>query len=313
MLIGSLWLAALRAAEAYARMLGEDDYAEELSTLFLRATEAYDRVLWNGEYYIQTLGPDDPVEQQYLTGCLADQLIGQWWAHQLGLGYILPEGHVKSALRAILRYNLRQGFEGYDPEERAFANGDDAGLLIVAWPAGGQPDRPTRYHDEVWTGIEYQVAAHCIYEGMVLEGLALIEAVRKRYDGVKRNPYNDIECGDHYARGMAGWTVLEALAGYRYDALDQSLRFKPAIESERFAGPFVAGTGWGSVRLDPGGTGSLSLMFGELSVARIGLPQSFASREVRLNGRMVEHGSAGGSIDFAPSLDLRAGDILEFV
>lgn len=312
MLIGSLWLAALRAAEEFARLQREPGYADELAVLFRSASDAYDHLLWNGEYYIQTLGPDDPVEQQYLTGCLADQLIGQWWAHQLGLGYLLPEDHVKSALRAILRYNLRQGFEGYDPEERAFANGDDAGLLIIAWPVGGRPDRPTRYHDEVWTGIEYQVAAHCIYEGMVDEGLALVEAVRKRYDGVKRNPYNDIECGDHYARGMAGWTVLEALAGYRYDALDQSLTFDPAIASERFTGPFVAGTGWGSVTLDPAGSGSLWLTFGELSLARLVLPRASASSTFELNGRRVDCSAVDGAFEFSRPIELRAGDVLEF-
>lgn len=312
MLIGSLWLAALRAAEAYARLQGEDNYADQLAALFRRGSEAYDRQLWNGEYYIQTLGPDDPVEQQYLTGCLADQLIGQWWAHQLDLGYILPENHVKSALRSILRFNLRQGFDGYDPEERAFANGDDAGLLIIAWPAGGRPDRPTRYHDEVWTGIEYQVAAHCIYEGMVDEGLALMEAARKRYDGVKRNPYNDIECGDHYARAMAGWTVLEALAGYRYNALDQSLTFQPAIDTAPFAAPFVAGTGWGAASIDPKGTASLTLAYGNLRIGKFHLPASFAGNEVRLNGVRLACETAGGALRFTPSIDLRAGDKLEF-
>ena len=147
---------------------------------------------------------------------------------------------------------MREGFSGYDPEERAFADGDDHGLLIIAWPEGGQPDRPTRYHDEVWTGIEYQVAAHCIQEGLVDEGLRIVEAARARYDGTKRNPYNDIECGDHYARAMAGWTILEALGGYRYDAVTGAITLDPAVAAETWRGPFVAGTGWGTATVESG-------------------------------------------------------------
>ncbi|MDQ3657982.1 MAG: non-lysosomal glucosylceramidase, partial [Chloroflexota bacterium] len=272
MFTGGLWLAALRATEEMATLEGEIDLATDLRTLFERGRDNYDRLLWNGEYYIQILGPNDPLEQQYLTGCLADQLLGQWWAHQLGLGHVLPEDHVRQTLRSILKYNVREGFSGYDPEERAFADGEDHGLVIIALPEGGQPDRPTRYHDEVWTGIEYQVAAHCIWEGLVDEGLEIVEAARERYSGVKRNPYNDIECGDHYARAMAGWTVLEALGGYRYDETSAAITLNPANGNEPFRGPFVAGTGWGTATVDPDGTGSLAVRFGEVVLRQVRLP-----------------------------------------
>jgi len=311
MFIGGLWLAALRAAEEMARLEAEDDLAAQLHAVFERGRDTYDRLLWNGEYYIQILGPDDPLEQQYLSGCLADQLLGQWWAHQLGLGHILPADHVRTALRSILKYNMRRGFAGYDPEERAFADGDDHGLLIIAWPEGGQPDRPTRYHDEVWTGIEYQVAAHCMYEGLVDEGMRIVEAARERYSGVKRNPYNDIECGDHYARAMAGWTILEALAGYHYDAVNDAITFAPAVASDPFTGPFVAGTGWGSVTINPDGTGSLRVQFGEVTLRTLRLPVSFAGQGVAINASPVD-GTAdpGGSFTFASPMRLVAGDVL---
>lgn len=310
MFIGALWLAALRAAEEYARLQGEDAYADDLHALFRRGQATYDRLLWNGEYYIQILGPDDPVEQQYLTGCLADQLLGQWWAHQLGLGYVLPRERVRTTLQSILNYNMREGFAGYDPEERAFADGDDAGLLIIAWPEGGRPDRPTRYHDEVWTGIEYQVAAHCIYEGLVDEGLHLVEVVRARYDGTKRNPYNDIECGDHYARAMAGWTVLEALAGYRYDAIHGRIVIRPAVPDQPFSGPFLAGTGWGTFSITPDGAASLTLAYGTVTVQELDLPPAFARAGVRHGATTITATNADGSFVFARPVTLSAGETL---
>jgi uncharacterized protein (DUF608 family) len=313
MFIGGLWLAALRAAEEYARLQGEAAYADDLHALFERGRDNYDRLLWNGEYYIQVLGPDDPLEQQYLTGCLADQLLGQWWAHQLGLGHILPPDRVRTTLQSILKYNMREGFAGYDPEERAFADGDDHGLVIIAWPEGGQPERPTRYHDEVWTGIEYQVAAHCIHEGLVEEGLRITEAARTRYNGVKRNPYNDIECGDHYARAMAGWTILEALAGYRYDATRSAITLRPAVATETWSGPFVAGTAWGTATINPDGTGSLSVLYGTFTMAELNLPDTFAGAPVALNGGGLETTTAAdGTMTFSQPLTLSEGDTLTF-
>ena len=306
----------MRATEELARLEGESDLAEDLHALFERGRDNYDRLLWNGEYYIQILGPDDPREQQYLTGCLADQLLGQWWAHQLGLGHILPEAHVRTTLQSILRYNFRKGFSGYDPEERAFADGDDHGLLIIAWPEGGQPERPTRYHDEVWTGIEYQVAAHCIQEGLIDEGLQIVEAARERYSGVKRNPYNDIECGDHYARAMAGWTILEALAGYRYDAIDDAITFAPAVTSEPFRGPFVAGGGWGVAAIAPSGNGSLSVQFGDVTLRQITLPVATSGHPISVNGTAIPTTlSTNGALTtftFAEPLVVTAGDRLTF-
>ena len=105
---------------------------------------------------------------------------------------------------------------------------------------------PVRYCDEVWTGIEYQVAAHCIMEGMVAEGLEIVRNLRARHDGTRRNPYNEIECGDHYSRAMAGWTVLDALSGLHYDGANKSISFGSAAGPEDVRYPFVVGTGWGT-------------------------------------------------------------------
>jgi len=245
--MGTLWLAALRAAEEMALLVDDADAAATYRATFSQASEAYDAALFTGEYYVQRLLPGDNTDYQWGDGCLTDQLIGQWWAHQLDLGYLLPAEHVRTALAAVVRHNLRRGFG--DPRDfnrpyRVFADGDDAGLLLCTWPRGGRPAVPIRYADEVWTGSEYQVAAHCWREGLQHEGRAVLDGVWARYDGRRRNPFNEIECGDHYARSLAGWSALEALAGFAHDgpAGAYTLR-RPGVPSTSV--PFLARSGWG--------------------------------------------------------------------
>jgi hypothetical protein len=144
---------------------------------------------------------------------------------------------------------------------------------MCTWPHGGRPEVPTRYCDEVWTGSEYQVAAHLLYEGLVDEGLAVLHGLWSRYDGTRRNPFNPIECGDHYIRNAAGWSVLEALAGFRYNALTNTLSFAPLELARSVDGwqlPFVAGTGWG-VAVVAGSTLTLECHSGHLDVHAIHL------------------------------------------
>lgn len=281
---GTLWLAALRAGEEMARLVGEDGYADQLRERFERGRRGYDEALWNGEYYEQRLSEIERCEPfQYGAGCLSDQLIGQWWAHQLELGHLLPAEHVRTALRSIVRHNFQSTFQGFDHGYRVFADQDDAGLLICTWPRGGRPEVPVRYADEVWTGSEYQVAALCLMEGLHEEGLRILEALRGRYDGRRRNPYNEIECGDHYARAMAGWSVLEGLSGLRYDGLAQRVTIADGATPGRY--PFVAGSAWGTLEV-AGDRITIRPVWGDLAVRGL----TVAGRQVRgaaVNGEAV--------------------------
>jgi non-lysosomal glucosylceramidase len=240
MYVGGLWLAALRTMQEITALLGSASQSQSYAERFRLASRAYDALLWNGEYYIQQ---SDGEAFDFGSGCLSDQLFGQLWAHQLDLGYLLPAEHVVTALRSVVRYNMRHGFRDFENSYRVFADADDSGLLICTWPNGGRPDVPIRYADEVWTGVEYQVGAHCLHEGLIDEGTAVLKALRARYDGSRRNPYNEVECGDHYARAMAGWGVLDAMTGATYDAWSERLRLGRSID--RY--PLLAGTGWGVV------------------------------------------------------------------
>jgi uncharacterized protein (DUF608 family) len=284
-MMGSLYLGALAAAARMARHLGEADTAAHYERLRAAGAARLDQSLWNGEYYIQKI--DEKAEKagkyQYGEGCLSDQLLGQWFAEVVGLGKLLPPEHIRSALAAVFRHNFRRDFSDFPNTQRLYAMNDERGLLLCSWPRGNRPALPFVYSDEVWTGIEYQVAAHLIYEDMVKEGLAIVDAVRDRYDGVRRNPWNEVECGHHYARAMSSWSLLSALSGFSYSAPEKTLRFRPRVSPDSFRCLFSAGVAWGSYsqtraggKLDAG----IKVEGGVLELAQIRLPYPGAAPKV---------------------------------
>ncbi len=247
-MMGTLYLGALAAASRMAQHLGDHGTAEEYEALRSKGSANLDRLLWNGEYYVQKVSEDRPAaaKYQYGEGCLSDQVLGQWFAEVVGLGKLLPHDHLRAALQSIFRYNFRQSFEEFPNTQRIYAMNDEAGLLLCSWPKGKRPALPFVYSDEVWTGIEYQVAAHLIYEGMVNEGVAVVDAVRARYDGERRNPWDEVECGHHYARAMSSWSLLTALSGFHYSAPSRAMAFFPRQAPGAFRCLYVAGSSWGS-------------------------------------------------------------------
>ncbi len=217
--------------------MGDTASATKFHGVFEKGRDNLVKLCWNGEYFQQNLPDYDKRAGEYGPGCLSDQLIGQWWAHQLDLGYLLPEDKTKAALKAIYKYNWKTDFSNFNHNWRKFAGGADKGLLICSWPRGGRPANTIPYVDEVWTGVEYQVAAHLIYEGLMDEGLAIVRGVRDRYDGIPRapiprNPWNEIECGGHYARAMSSWSLLLAVTGWNYDATKGTLSLAPRLETD---------------------------------------------------------------------------------
>ncbi|GIF72139.1 GH116 family glycosyl-hydrolase [Asanoa siamensis] len=259
-LANSMFLAALHAGAALADRVGEPDTAARWRAAARTCRDRVDELLFNGEYYDQRLDDVDARRYQYGTGCLSDQVFGQALAHLGGLGYVLPEAHVRSAVAAIHRHNFRRELTSHQSVQRTYALGGETGLVLCSWPRGGRPRIPFVYSDEVWTGIEYQVASHLVYEGLVEEALELVRAVRARHDGHRRNPWNEAECGNHYARSMASWGVLVALTGADYHAPTGSLSFTPRVDGDL---PFTTGTGWGVLRLSDAGA-EVEVLGGEL-------------------------------------------------
>lgn len=248
-LANSMFFAALRAAEAIAEHLGDNTAVDRYRRAAELGAERMDALLFNGEYYEQSIEDVDAQRYQYGTGVLSDQLLGQFLAHVTGLGHILPAGHVKSAIAAVHRHNFRRDLRAHHSVQRTYALNDDAGLVLCSWPRGGRPRIPFVYSDEIWTGIEYQVAAHLIYEGLVDEGLEIVDAVRARHDGAKRNPWNEVECGNHYARSLASWALLLALGGQHVDASAGVFALAPVLPGP-YRSFFSTGTAWGRAEAD---------------------------------------------------------------
>jgi uncharacterized protein (DUF608 family) len=283
------FLAALRAAAELAGALGLEQ-AEEFATRADAAATATDAALFNGEYFEQRLPDSDAHRYQYGTGVLSDQVLGQLHAHTTGLGHLLPREHVRSAIAAVYRYNFRRDLTGHESTQRTFALEGEGGLLLCSWPRGGRPAIPFVYSDEVWTGTEYQVAAQLVYEGLVAEGLEVVRTARDRFDGVARSPWNDTECGNHYARSLASWALLLAFSGAQWNARERSLAFAPAQDGP-FRSFFSTGTAWGRVEIDDDAV-VISVEHGTLDVA------SLTVRQRRLHADRSGPVGAGQSIRF---------------
>jgi uncharacterized protein (DUF608 family) len=288
-MMGTLYLGALRAGERMAAAVGDKEAAEKYHRIRESGSKKLED-LWNGDYYVQKVPPPDQihaqakgsdeawhadavqngqVRYQYGDGCLSDQLLGQWFAAVVGLEYALTPERVRKTLQSIYRYNFKHSFYEHPNTQRIYALNDEKGLLLCSWPKGNRPALPFVYSDEVWTGIEYQVAAHLIYEGFIEEGLSIVKGVRDRYDGARRNPWNEVECGSHYARALASWSVLLALSGYHYSAPEQRFTFSPRLNIQNFQCFFSTGTGWGSYNLrveKPAFQATLKTHYGEVRV-----------------------------------------------
>jgi uncharacterized protein (DUF608 family) len=289
------YLGALRACEAMARYLGEDDFAATCRSLFEHGQTWTDAHLFNGEYYEHDIRPPaNPAviapglglqwsgavldlrepEMQLGAGCLVDQLVGQYMAHICGLGYLLDPAHVRDALQSVMRYNFRHDFSDHFNHMRSFVLNDEAGLLMCAYPHGGRPIRPFPYFTEVMTGFEYTAAIGMLYEGLTEEALVCISAIRARYDGRKRSPFNEAECGYHYARAMASWGAVIALSGFQFSAVEQTIAFQAVSVPSQYV--WSNGIAWGVCRQTPRDGGSVV----ELTVLRA----SITLRQLELTG-----------------------------
>ena len=239
-----LWyLGALRAGEKMAEAVGDQNFASKCKSLHLKGSKWTDEHLFNGEYYKHTIElPEDASkiapglsagmgakdlkdpEFQLGNGCLVDQLVGQYMAHICGLGYLVKSDNVKKTLKSILKYNYRENMYGHFNNMRSYALGGESVLLMASFPYD-RPKSPFPYFNEVMTGFEYTAAVGMLYEKMQTEGLKCISNIRNRYDGKKRSPFDEAECGHHYARAMASWAAVLALTGFQYSAVDQIMNF----------------------------------------------------------------------------------------
>ncbi|MGI8988975.1 MAG: GH116 family glycosyl-hydrolase [Bryobacteraceae bacterium] len=305
---GIYYLAALRATEEMARAVGEDDFAQECRRLFESGKKWIDANLFNGEFYIQqvvgyrndriapslrsAMGADDPEHPEFQVGkgCLVDQLVGQYLAEVCGLGPLADTGNVRKALQSIHRYNRKNTLYRHNSVQRIFALNDESALVICDYGKAPRPHIPFPYYAEVMTGFEHSAAAHMIFAGMVSEGLESIADIRKRYDGERRNPWDEAECGHHYARAMAAWSSLLAVSGFRYRGAH--VEIAPRGAGRDFRCFWSTGTGWGvfTRRASPANAEvALRVHSGQLPLRSAEFVAGNGAARVRHRGDPVEH------------------------
>ena len=253
----SIYLAALLAAAKMAEYLGEMDNAEKYRKLLYQGMDKLDEKCWNGEFYEQRVDDVNKYRYQYGKGCLSDQLLGQFMAFNAQLGYVMPEEHVKKAVSSIFKYNFVERAKENIHAERAYILNEEKGLTPCTWPNGGRPIFPFVYYGEVWTGIEYEVAALLARTDQLEESLTIVKAIRDRHDGFKRNPFSENESGYYYARAMASWAVYEALLGYEYDSRNNKQKFSPKINMNNFRGFWCNGKSWGIFKQEKAANGEM--------------------------------------------------------
>jgi uncharacterized protein (DUF608 family) len=290
----SFYLGALEAFIKMSDYLKED--AATYRELYNRGRVFMEQELYNGQYFFQHiqwigLNAPEPVEAskksfggaysqdalpilakegpkyQFGTGCLSDGVLGAWLTRVCGLSEPVDTQKIASHLKSVYRYNFHKDLSAHsNPQRTTYALGNEGGLLLCSWPRGGKLSLPFGYSGEVWTGIEYQVASHLIFHGQVRQGLDIVEACRRRYDGRVRNPFDEYECGHWYARAMSSYALIESLTGVRYDAVERILYVDSKVGD--FTSFLSTATGFGNV-VYRHGKARVEVAYGSIPVEKI--------------------------------------------
>jgi hypothetical protein len=265
--MGFWYLAALRAAEEISLELNDYAFAEKCRGLFENGRDWIEKNLFNGEYYEhkifplkdgQTIarglrhgimGAQDTAnpELQLGSGCLIDQMIGQFLSDLADLGSLGNPESLKIAAGSIFKYNAIDDVFDHFNHMRSYALGNERGLLMATYPRGNRPNRPFPYFTEMMTGYEYTVAGNLIFSESYDEAISVISWVRERFSGVARNPFDEAECGRHYSRAMIAWGLFLAWTGQKFSAKNKTLKFRANLGNSCL--PWFVGSSWGTVQI----------------------------------------------------------------
>ncbi|WP_300604773.1 GH116 family glycosyl-hydrolase [Niabella sp.] len=254
--IVGLCIAAVKAGQLMAEEMQDTAFAATCRDYVQKGSRNMHDHLFNGEYFIHR---PDPVKGRKNVGsyntCHIDQVFGQSWAFQVGLGRIIDQKQSLSALRALWKYNFVKDMGRYAETHkggRPYALYGESGMVMNTNPKnepkpyGENATWQMGYFHECMSGFEHQVASHMMAEGMTDEAMTLTRAIHDRYHASKRNPFNEIECSDHYGRAMASYGTFITACGFEYHGPKGHIRFAPKWHQEHFKAAFTAAEGWGS-------------------------------------------------------------------
>lgn len=331
------YLSALKAAGEIADYLGEKVIADEYHKLFEKGKDWTDKNLFNGEYYHQLIDvKDKSILDQYNNETLSlggydiytaywgeehsefkyqigegsgiDQVVAAWHANLCGLGEIFDSTQTKEALKSLYRYNYKENMRDFYNPCRLYSLYDEAGIVICDWPEGKyKPIVPVPYSEETMNGFEYQAAIHMIQEGMVDEGMEIVKAIRERYDGFKRNPWNEFECGSNYARSMASYALLLTFSGFSYHMAYKRLGFNPIMHGKDFKSFWSIDGAWGNFEISEEQVG-LRVLYGNLEIRELELEFLEQIKEITLNGEALRFVFDNGKIIFQSDCKVNASE-----
>ncbi len=322
------YLGALSAASQMAEAVGDLEFSTLCRDLFLKGREFLDENLFNGEYYTQKINLKNPalletfgdakdfywnsesgeIKYQIGDGCAIDTPLGQYYASLYGIGDVFDPERNLSSLKSIYRNNYKKSVRDVFNPWRIYSVNDESGVQICSWPEGHtRPVIPIPYNTETMHGFEWSFAAHLAMVGMLEESEEIVRSIRFRYDGEKRNPWNEIECGSNYARSMAAYGLIPALSGFRYDAVRGMIGFFP--KKTDFRSFWSLGSVWGTVSCSAS-VSELSFLYGGCLLREIGFPKNAAA--VLKNGSAVPYSVKDGVHRFPSPLKIEKGDVLRF-
>ncbi len=304
--MSGMYQAAMLATAEMATDMGDTEFAAECKRIAELGKKNLKAKAYNSKfgYYVQR-----PVNQdKYVNsndGCHIDQMLGDYWANQVGLKLPFPAKEGNSALAKTFEHNFHKEVGVYQKDAgikivRTYALKDEPGSVMVSFPHGGSensaPKNENRrwdnlvlgYFSESWTGQEYPLAAAMINRGLVTEGLAVCKGVDDRYaeSPLRRNPFNEIEYGNHYTRAMSGYAPFVSISGFKYHGPRKMIGFAPKMNADNFKSAFIAGQSWGSFSqeiTDDELSAKISVKHGDLVVKTIELNAPFKVDNVNVS------------------------------
>lgn len=310
------YLAALKAASEMAEFLGDTEKASEYLHMFECGKEWTKNNLFNGKYFVQKINLKDKaltdsfnasdtywnsekneIKYQIGNGSSIDQLLAQWHANILGLGEIFDSKQVDTALDSMMKYNYKESMRDFANPWRIFSLEDEAGSVICVYPQRAhKPEIPIPYCEETMTGFEYALSGLLCSEGKINEGIKVAKAVRDRFDGKKRNPWNEFECGSNYARSMASYALIPILSGFEFDMPHNHIGFNP-YKKDKFNCIWSLDNVWGSIAIDTE-KATLSVFEGSVTLQSFGLKFCDSIKSVFADGKAIDFKFENGNVCF---------------